>query len=425
MSKISALKATATSTSEGLSNQTFRECSLCAQSIREAGNMLPEAAYFIDLSVRYFDPEWIARQHPKIIVLGTSVPDEVILAISGTVPFWIVGGGREAAEPADSYVPRDTDPVTRSILGYLLSAQHMAREALVIVPVISDGQRKLAYLLQILGWKVAVIDIPPEKNTPEAQRQYIRQISDLAETVSAHHLSRFSRTALVRRINRMDEIRQTVRAFTAVAQTRRTFLADPLRMLILNSFYMTDDPEDWHSHLTKLTNALAGQPETPESGLPKILLIGSPIYFPCYKIPFLLSLADMEICGHIDPSTWKFETAAPTGRDALSALAKAQLENDCSGAYINNDALWEAARVHIERSRPDGVIWHVLKGQIEYDFELLRLESRFEALGLPVFRLETDYQYQDVEQLRIRIEAFGELLDAQRRGNSKRGRSFE
>jgi hypothetical protein len=29
---------------------------------------------------------------------------------------------------------------------------------------------------------------------------------------------------------------------------------------------------------------------------------------------------------------------------------------------------------------------------------------------IPVFRLETDYQYQDVEQLRIRLEAFAEML---------------
>ena len=29
---------------------------------------------------------------------------------------------------------------------------------------------------------------------------------------------------------------------------------------------------------------------------------------------------------------------------------------------------------------------------------------------VPVIRLETDYQQQDVEQLRIRLEAFGEML---------------
>jgi benzoyl-CoA reductase/2-hydroxyglutaryl-CoA dehydratase subunit BcrC/BadD/HgdB len=52
----------------------------------------------------------------------------------------------------------------------------------------------------------------------------------------------------------------------------------------------------------------------------------------------------------------------------------------------------------------------VLKGQIEYDFELERLESQCEQRNIPVFRLETDYNQQDVEQLRIRMEAFSEML---------------
>ena len=68
----------------------------------------------------------------------------------------------------------------------------------------------------------------------------------------------------------------------------------------------------------------------------------------------------------------------------------------------------------MEETQPDGIIWHVLKGQIEYDFELARNENYFEQQDLPVIRLETDYQDQDVEQLRIRIEAFSELLTQKR-----------
>ena len=58
----------------------------------------------------------------------------------------------------------------------------------------------------------------------------------------------------------------------------------------------------------------------------------------------------------------------------------------------------------------EGVVYHVLKGQIEYDFELEKIENMLSQYSIPVFRLETDYQYQDVEQLRIRMEAFSEML---------------
>ena len=67
--------------------------------------------------------------------------------------------------------------------------------------------------------------------------------------------------------------------------------------------------------------------------------------------------------------------------------------------------------LHLVRElHPDGIVCHILKGQIEYDFELPYIEKASEEAGIPVFRLETDYQYQDMEQLRIRMEAFGEML---------------
>ena len=64
----------------------------------------------------------------------------------------------------------------------------------------------------------------------------------------------------------------------------------------------------------------------------------------------------------------------------------------------------------INKNRIDGVIYHVLKGHVCYDFELDFIEDMFNSINIPVFRLETDYNEQDVEQLRIRTEAFYEML---------------
>ena len=38
------------------------------------------------------------------------------------------------------------------------------------------------------------------------------------------------------------------------------------------------------------------------------------------------------------------------------------------------------------------------------------MEAEMERLGIPIIRVETDYNEEDVEQLRIRIEAFIELI---------------
>ena len=88
--------------------------------------------------------------------------------------------------------------------------------------------------------------------------------------------------------------------------------------------------------------------------------------------------------------------------------------NDTSSAYVKNDSLYERIAKLLTEKEIDGVVYHVLKGQIEYDLELGRFEELFEKLDIPVFRLETDYNYQDIEQLRIRLEAFSEILNQRR-----------
>ena len=106
-------------------------------------------------------------------------------------------------------------------------------------------------------------------------------------------------------------------------------------------------------------------------------------------------------------------------RHALHMIAGSSYRHEASAAFVRNDALMDAVSTKIRGGRVEGVIFHILKGQIEYDFELERMTKMFEYYDVPVFRLETDYQQQDVEQLRIRLEAFCEMLTQARRSPGK------
>jgi benzoyl-CoA reductase/2-hydroxyglutaryl-CoA dehydratase subunit BcrC/BadD/HgdB len=145
--------------------------------------------------------------------------------------------------------------------------------------------------------------------------------------------------------------------------------------------------------------------------------MGSPVYFPNYKVPFLIEAAGLHISAHMDCTTlelWRSPLAKGAGEPLTAKLAGRFYKNDCSGAYAKNDTLLLKVSQFMKKNSIDGVVYQVLKGQIEADFELERFEKLFEAYGLPVFRLETDYSGQDVEQLRIRLDAFMELLTQRR-----------
>jgi benzoyl-CoA reductase/2-hydroxyglutaryl-CoA dehydratase subunit BcrC/BadD/HgdB len=64
----------------------------------------------------------------------------------------------------------------------------------------------------------------------------------------------------------------------------------------------------------------------------------------------------------------------------------------------------------IKDNAVEGVVYHVLRGCLVYDFEYLTMEEEIGRLGIPVIRVESDYNEEDIEQLRIRIEAFIELI---------------
>lgn len=392
-----------TANTESLSIQAFR---VCKENIDMLPKM-PETEYFFELAEKYYAPETLKTAKPKVIVFGTDFPAEIVYALTGVMPYWVIGGNHAFNAASDEDVPRDTDPVTRSALGQLLVMEQAKESALVVIPCSSDAQRKVAYFLQKQGWKVVTVWIPAMKE-PATHKGFLSEMDHTIRTVCRHVGKRYSAFALNRAVDYMNEVRNEMHSFLEAAARSEEKLSGNVRMMVLDSFYFTSDLKEWSENLKKLTVALKAEKQPKE---PRVLVIGSPIYFPNFKIPSLLSDAKIVICGNIDSRSGQYENQEehqmPKG---IAALAHYYFEHDSSSAFVWNEELMRAIRHYVEERKPDGIIWHVLKGQIEYDFELNRCEKYFEEMDLPVIRLETDYQYQDVEQLRIRIEAFGELL---------------
>lgn len=165
----------------------------------------------------------------------------------------------------------------------------------------------------------------------------------------------------------------------------------------------------WISNLKKFTNVLEKHSDNAENNKSNILLIGSPVYFPNYKIPLLIEDAGLNIAAHCDCCTMKDYL------DIHNVYTEKKIYfDDCSSAYVKDCTMFEKVKFIARENKINGVIYHIIKGQIEYDFEMERYEQYFSEMNIPVFRLETDYNYNDIEQLRIRIEAFSEILEQKR-----------
>ncbi len=364
--------------------------------------------YFFNLVRSHFAYERMRKEKPPVVILGTCIPEELVYA-AGATPYWVLGGSLRTGLWAGDFVPRDTDPVSRSALGFLGSSfLDFAQNALILIPIVNDSSRKLAYLLRQTGKKVHTIDLPPVKDQ-WAEEKWLRQMERCGEVLSAYTGHPVSRNGFRQALKKVNACRKQINGFLQVADSRPGILSGSCRMMILNSYYYASDIEEWRLHLKLLTNEIqkrdiGGRRDAGRN----VLVLGSPVYFPNYKIPFLIQDAGLNIRYQADDASQRMWQ--PYLCHSESSVIQSFFKRDCSGAYTQNTALRTMISQLLEQRNIDGVVYHVLKGQIEYDFELEQLEMLFSNYDLPVFRLETDYNPQDVEQLRIRLDAFMEML---------------
>jgi len=404
-------------------NSFFNEANETIKRIQNENPSLNELNWFCSAACARFNRDYLRSRDPQVIVLGDDIPAEIIHAVCDR-PFYVLGGSLETAHWADELTPRDTDLFSRSSIGWLINPEFdLTKNALIVTAVSSDSRRKLISILRSSGRKVAAIDVPPADQSENSLRYYTRQLVTLAETIGRHTGKRFSGRRLKESAKKVAEAHRQRRRFLDTAMLAGGMISDEAVILTAQSMYFADSLDDWMLHISRFSDELdylTTHYVVRRKDRPRILVLGSPLVFPNYKVPQLIASAGMNIAAVAD--SLSLEAALTVSRphrfnsadSLLRKIAQIHLSMISSGARIYNTGMYSYVMNLIEKLKPDGIVCHILKGQIEYDFELPQIEKAAEKKNIPVFRLETDYQYQDMEQLRIRMEAFGEMLTQRR-----------
>lgn len=393
---------------------------------------LTQLRWFLDTALSRFDNNSLNAVQPQVIVIGDDIPAEILYTVCDN-PFYVVGGSLGTAHWADELTPRDTDPFSRSSLGWLINPEFdITENALIVTAVSSDSRRKMISLLKNAGRNIEALDVPPTNMSPNAVSYYTEQLVMLAEKIAKHTGKRFTGGNLKRAVKRIAGARSSRQIFNMTVSSAERFITDEAVILVNQCMYFADSLDEWSMHvslLSKELESLCGRYAYAPHNKPKVLILGSPVVFPNYKVPQLIASAGMRVSAIADSLSLEASLAVPKARGFVSAdsmptkIAQNHLKMISSGARISNDGLFSYFMHLVKEHNPDGIVCHILKGQIEYDFELPRIEKAAEKAGIPVFRLETDYQYQDMEQLRIRMEAFGEMLTQRKIVQSKKRRT--
>lgn len=346
------------------------------------------------------------------------VPQELIYA-AGAMPVKLCSGNYTAFMIGDDSVPRDACPLVKAVAGFQeMQTLPIYRDCkMMVVPITCDCKKKIVGVLR-QSCKVHAMNLPLNRTDDNGLdfcvSEYYRLISALEQTTG----QRITWDSLRHSVQLAGRAQYALSRFVALKQGPQALIKGTHVMAIMNAAaYMPLDR--WTEALCALTQELAqrkmAEQYVTKANRPRILITGSPVIFPNIKLPLLIeqlggSLVADETCMG-ERSLYDPVVPVDMSFDGLLwALANRYIRACTCPVFSENRQRIDRV-IHLAKtSQAQGVIYHVLRGCLVYDYEYPLLEQALEQEGIPIIRVESDYNEEDVEQLRIRIEAFIELI---------------
>ncbi len=337
-------------------------------------------------------------------------PLELPLA-AGAIPVSLCGTKNESIPPAETVLPRSLCPLIKSSFGFAMqdSCPYLAASDLVVGDTTCDGKKKMFELLQ--NYRPVILLQLPQVQDEDARAYWRRQYALLKERLEREFDVSISEDRLRAAIHLCNRQR---RALGKVLNLARLNPSPLTGMDILSICYRASFMPDYDEAITMLENIASEvharwQPG-PRDAI-RVILTGVPTGMGSHKVVELL-----EECGArvvcIDNCTCHKKVRLLTDEDAepLSALADRYLETPCA-VMSPNPRRFSTLRELASDFCADAIVDLTWQGCQTYDVESWMLKNYVrDELRLPFLQILTDYSPADREQLKVRIEAFLEML---------------
>ncbi len=354
------------------------------------------------------------------------IPDELIYAL-GYVPLRLCAGHQIPALIGDEMIPRDACPVVKASAGFhAMKVLPMYNQCeIAIMPMTCEVKRKaaevLAEFLPIIPMKI------PMSKGDEAFEDTIRLMKGLVKTLEYYTKKKLSRKKLQEACEEINYAQRQAYLLQQKLQCANPQIKGSEVMMAINSFCYTK-PRLWAEATAQLLERITEREVTatvPKRGKPRIFIAGSPISFPNFKVPLMLEELGAQIVGDESCLSGRllYDPVVPGdySTDGMIRALTARYISACTCPVFDEmeDRLL-SLKTRMDLTGAEGIIYHVLRGCVPYDFELAAVEEFAEKENIPLLRIETDFSTEDVEQIKIRFEAFVEMIEQRRR--SKGGR---
>ncbi len=389
----------------------------------------PKAMRYFDDVARYDGPRVKELQRVKekgghvVGTLCVFAPAEIIRA-AGAEVVRLDSGQHHGVHPANELLgDAGLCPCVKSTLGGRLAGAdlYMLLADIVVAPASCDGKLKLGEILEDY-LPVIMMNLPRVKTGDTTAKLWVEEVLYMMR-----ELSRLTGVE-VTTANLKEAISTYNKAHTALARMDRLRRQERSPIwgrdaLLVAQMALVDDIERWAQKTEALCDELeqrAAKREFVGGGdEARVMLAGSPIIWPNWKVPNIIEESEGiivldELCTGDRVLGDPVVTDEGTLRDMVRAVAERYFFPCTCPCFSPNDERESRMLNLVEENNIEGVIYHALRGCHLGLLESTRLELALRRAGIPLLKVESEYDEGDVEQIRTRVEAFVEMIQARR-----------
>jgi benzoyl-CoA reductase/2-hydroxyglutaryl-CoA dehydratase subunit BcrC/BadD/HgdB len=341
-------------------------------------------------------------------------PTEIAVA-AGAIPLPLCGTRNDPIAAAEEVLPRNLCPLIKSSYGFAVSdaCAFFRASDIIIGDTTCDGKKKMFELL-CRQKTTHVLQLPQNQDTEMSLTLWhaeLERFKDLIEKETGRTIDDESLRAAIRLMNRERPARK---ALMDVNKATPILLRGSQLLEILFKIGFFVDKEKGISFMEAVTaEACSGRfrQNIPGHGSGKrLLLTGVPVGLGSDKVIKIVELCGAEVVAFENCSGYKQAFVVDEEKAPMQSLAEQYLATPCS-VMSPNTGRFDLLKEMIRDFKADGVIDLTWQACHTYNVEAYQVDEIIqETFGLPTLHLETDYSESDTEQLRVRIEAYLEML---------------
>lgn len=340
-------------------------------------------------------------------------PKEIAVA-ADAIPLPLCGTRNDPIAAAEEILPRNLCPLIKSSYGFAVTdtCPYFWFSDIVVGDTTCDGKKKMFELLS--RYKTThVLQLPQNQDPATALAPWRSELERFRKVVEALTGVAITETRLREAIRLMNRERSARKALMDVNKAKPAPLSGSQLLEILFKVGFLANWEKGIHLMEEITAAAKNgsfREKGAESGRKRILLSGVPVGVGSDKVVKIVEQSGADVVAFENCSGYKQTFCVAEDKDPMDALAEQYLSTPCS-VMSPNKGRFDLLGEMIRDFSADGIIDLTWQACHTYNVEAYQIaEFVQKTFGLPTLHLETDYAESDTEQLRVRIEAYLEML---------------